>query len=221
MNSLAIVLLTYNRFDYAVASIRSTLDNLHFTGKLSVHIADDGSDGDYIDRLMQIIGGYAGIDISSSNSKHSGYGANYNLAMQSVHPYNDFVLPLEDDWILTKPFHINSIIDALNQRRFGCVRLGYLGYTQPLHGEMIWVANHHYFLIDSTTPEPHVFAGHPRIETVEWARSVGPWPEGLDPNLTEFTVAHYPNSRKGVVWPADIVHPSGDLFAHIGAVRAR
>jgi hypothetical protein len=75
-------------------------------------------------------------------------------------------------------------------------------------------------LLDGDSPEPHVFAGHPRLETVGYQRRVGEWPEGLLPGETEFSVAHYQWARMGVVWPMDLVKPSGDLFCHIGTIRS-
>lgn len=222
MERLTIVLLTYNRYDYAVATIKSTLDNVKFDGELCVHIADDGSGNEYVQGLKNVIGGYSHIHcLSASNSDRQGYGANYNLAMQTVHTYSDFILPLEDDWTLDRELNASIITDALKRKKFGCVRMGYLGYTQQLCGCMELINGYNYFLIDEHSPEPHIFAGHPRIETKEWARTVGPWPEKLDPNLTEFTVAHYKNSRRGVAWPIDLIPPRGNLFSHIGAVRAR
>lgn len=221
---LTICLLTYDRLDYASRTLRSTLDNIRFSGELAVHIADDGSGDEYIKVLHEIAGGYPNIvSISVSNSGHKGYGANYNLAMQQVHPFSECILPLEDDWELTKILQADNIVNVLEnkQNNIGCIRLGYLGYTQELRGAFKYINGEHYILLDSNSPEPHIFAGHPRIETREWARTVGPWPEGLDPNLTEFKVTHMPNARKGVAWPASLIQPDGGLFVHIGAVRAR
>ena len=72
--------------------------------------------------------------------------------------------------------------------------------------------------LDPDSPEPHVFAGHPRLELAEWERYVGPWPEGLAAGPTEFEVAHRREARMGVAWPIDLIKPTGDAFVHIGTV---
>jgi hypothetical protein len=77
-------------------------------------------------------------------------------------------------------------------------------------------------VLDPNSPEPHVFAGHPRLERVSYQREVGEWPTGMDPNETEFAVAHVRRARMGVAWPLGLDPREGyGLFAHVGTLRAR
>lgn len=216
--AVAVVLLTYNRKEYAIRTLKSLMKNLKYSGKLHVHIADDGSPDGYLDDLRKIAkASFTG----TTNSERKGYGCNYNLATQIVHQWADYVMPIEDDWELTKPLDLDELVNALkSDDRFGCIRLGYIGWTQELRGTFVGINGRIYLALDPDSPEPHVFAGHPRLETVQWQRNVGPWPEGELPGQTEFDVAHTRNARVGVLWPADIVHPSGDLFVHIGTERS-
>lgn len=161
-----------------------------------------------------------GYEVTTSNSQRAGYGANYNLAMQTVHAYCDLVLPLEDDWELVRELNVDPIVSVLRDRVFGCVRMGYVGYTQTLSCDFVSHLDHHWLLFRHDSAEPHVFAGHPRIETVAWERNVGPWTEGLQPGQTEWEVAHRKEARQQVAWPIDLIKPSGDAFVHIGAERA-
>jgi len=219
--NLCICLLTYNRLEYAQRTLRSALDSLHYSGELRVHIADDGTGEEYRQGLKELAGGYSHIaSVGMSNSERRGYGANYNLAMQTVHSHSQIVLPLEDDWQLMRPFDLDPLVMALDEKKFGCIRLGYLGMTQPLYGEFVIANGIIWLLLDPESAEPHVFAGHPRLETVEWERTVGPWPEELDPNTTEFVVTHSVDARTGVVWPVALLTTNGGLFAHIGSERA-
>lgn len=219
---LCILLLTYDRFEYAERTLRNALEKIIWPEPISVHIADDGSSEDYRRQLFDIAGGYTNVQgVSVTNSQQGGYGRNYNLALQIVHTYADFILSLEDDWELQRELDFSPLIAALQDGRFGCIRMGYLGFTQPLKGEIIHVSNNTYFWPNNDTPEPHVWAGHPRLETREWQRSVGPWPEGYDPGTTEFIVAQRPAARRGVLWPLDLVKPYGDLWHHFGTVQAR
>lgn len=222
---LCIVLLTYNRLEYAKITLESTLKNLRVNDdtKLHLHIASDGDNEDYVQELYDIAYEYLDHNqITNSNSQRGGYGANYNLAMQTVHNLAniEFVLPLEDDWELVRLLDVTPILQVLRDRIFGCIRLGYIGYTQRLACNFVSHAGYHWLSFDPASEEPHVFAGHPRIETVGWERSVGPWSEGLHPGQTEWEVAHRPASRIGVAWPISLVTPEGNAFAHIGAIRS-
>lgn len=220
--NLCICLLTYDRLEYAQRTLRAALDNLSYSGRVSVHIADDGTGEEYRQSLFELAGGYEQVaGVSISNSERGGYGRNYNLAMQTIHNHCSIILPLEDDWQLLRPLNLDSLVQALADDRIGCIRLGYLGFTREyMAGGMISTSGAIYFLISPEADEPHVFSGHPRLETVEWERAVGPWPEGLDPNETEFAVCHNTAARQGVVFPVDLIHPYGNLFAHIGAYEA-
>lgn len=217
---MCVMLLTYNRAEYAVKTLTSTLAHLKTVGDLSVHIASDGDTDDYMQGLIDIAHDYDVFPVTVSNSHRSGYGANYNLGTQVVHTYATHVLPLEDDWELTRELDLDIYIGMLAELDAGCCRLGYLGYTQSLRGEFASSHGRHWLRLDPSSAEPHVFAGHPRLETIAWERSVGPWPEGLLPGETEFAVAHIAESRYGVIWPVQEVKPFGDLFVHFGAQRS-
>ncbi len=214
------MLLTYNRIDYAKITLDSVLKNLIHDGPIRLHIADDGSPEGYIKELEEYCRHYCGFTgiITTTNSDHGGYGKNYNLATQAVHHHSDIILPLEDDWQLIRPLSTNTFGPLLDGEH--CIRLGYLGFTQELRATFLSIDNKMYLEFDPHSPEPHVFAGHPRLETVAWERSVGPWPEGLLPGATEMAVTHLYNARCNVLWPLDLIHPSGDLFVHIGTARS-
>lgn len=225
---LAIVLLTCSRervdprHDYARRTLLRAQNMIVHDGPVRIHIADDGSPADNRDDLVQLAQ-TSGWPVSVTNAEGRGYGASYNLATQAIHSEltsEDLVLPLEDDWLLTRPLETAIYTAPLDEGWAGCVRLGYLGFTADLRGTIRIAAGQYYLLFDPESPEPHVWAGHPRLETAAWQRSVGPWPEGLDAGSTEWEVAHRPEARRGVVWPLSVA-PAGDLAAHIGTAQAR
>ena len=219
MIPLTILLLTYglgDRREYAYRTLHCALDLIRYDGPLFVHIADDGSEPEHRSVLSAIAGGYAHVSgVSVTNAERGGYGRSFNLASQAIHPRGGLVLPLEDDWLLTRPLDVTALAPAFGGG-IDCIRLGYLGWTQQLRGWLISAVGQVMMMIDPESPEPHVAAGHPRIETVEYQRRVGPWAEGLAPGMTEFDWCRRPEARIGVVWPLDLVAPRGDLFAHIG-----
>lgn len=232
---LAIVLLTYGgtaeRQMYAERTLRTTLDRVHYSGDLFVHIADDGSPQVYRESLFDLASAHTPNRVSVTNAERGGYGRNYNLATQVVHTFAEIVLPLEDDWELVTDLNLDPLVEALYDPRIGCIRLGYLGFTRDdFRGRLVHVAGGTYFLIDPDNDEPHVFAGHPRLESAAWEREVGPWPErhvdgngdGVPtPGDTEFMVAHRPETRQRVAWPTHLARTDGaDIFGHIGTIRS-
>lgn len=220
---LAIVLLTYNRLDYAKVTLRSTLTHLKCSEPIHVHIASDGDSEQYVQELRELAELYVPVtSVTTSNVNRLGYGANYNAATQVVHNLAgcEYVLPLEDDWELVKVLDVDPIISVLSARVFGCVRMGYVGYTQELKATFVSHSGLHWLALDAASSEPHVFAGHPRIETVAWERAVGPWEEGLQPGQTEWNVAKRDQARQQVAWPISLIDPNGNMFAHIGARRS-
>lgn len=224
--ALGIILLTYGGTDarrrYARRTLETALGLIRYDGPIHVHIADDGSPEQHAERLADLARGSEGVTaVSVSNAERGGYGRNYNLATQVVHELCPVVLPLEDDWELQRDLDIAALLPAFTDGRVGCIRLGYVGWTQPLRGEFYEAPDaRKYLILDPASPERHVFSGHPRLETRAWARAVGPWPEGLAPGETEFVVAGWPAARQHVAWPLDLVRTSGDMFGHIGTVRS-
>lgn len=221
MSKIAVVLLTYNRLEYAQRTLGEAMRYLETEEHEFVwHVASDGDSDAYIDAVINRHHWGRSGRPSVTNSERGGYGKNFNLAMQVAHTECEYVLPLEDDWELTLPLNVDPIIEDMEGLHIGCARLGYIGYTQELRGTLRHGKCGHWLQFDPESPEPHVFAGHPRIEARWWSREVEPWPEGLAPGETEFSVAHRKAARRYVAWPLDLVPPSGGVFAHIGTVRS-
>lgn len=187
---------------------------------MALHIADDGSPPGHVEALRELAGGYPHlVSIGSTNAERGGYGRSYNLASQAVHPGTDYVLPLEDDWQLAADFDLDPLVAALEdpEAGIGCIRLGYLGFTQRLFGEVVHTPAGPMLRFDEDSTEPHVAAGHPRLESVAWERTVGPWVEGIPAGATEVEWCSRKAARNGVAWPMDVIRPNQHLFAHIGA----
>lgn len=226
---LMVMLLTYSdtpdgpRAMYARETLRSTLEKLRYSGQISVHIADDGSPEAHRSTLYDIAGGFENVHgITWTDAKRSGYGASYNLATQVVHAHvgqDGIVLPLEDDWRLAHEMDVDGYVQALISSQLDCVRLGYLGFTQELRGWLIQGSTTAFLKFDPTSAEPHISAGHPRLETARHQHWIGPWDEGVDPGTTEIMWCSRYEARQDVGWPMDT--PRGGWFHHIGSVQAR
>lgn len=217
---ICVMLITYDRFDVARRTLEAIASNLRCSEEVWMHIADDGSSQDYRDELVGIARSLYDKNVSITNSNRTGYGGNYNTATQIVHEMTDIVLPLEDDWELRRELQVDPMVRVLRAGIFNCVRLGYIGYTDELRGIFRSHEGMQWLELDPSSPERHVFAGHPRLETVAFEKAVGPWPEGMQQGLTEMVIADRPESRQKVAWPVDLIHPVGDLFGHTGALKA-
>jgi hypothetical protein len=239
MTKVGVMFLTYTpemnhpRVQYAQQCLYALLTKLSFTGgELLWHIADDGSPPEHVEKLREMIVRKTGVEPTVSVTTHMGYGANYNHATQVLHPMVDIMLPVEEDWELVRGFDISNLVraledspdDTLDPDYIGCIRLGYLGWTERIAGWLTQLAGQTFFRFNQDSLENHVFAGHPRLETVEFEQLVGPWPEGLRAGYTEMEVCNRPESRNGVAWPMDAdVNASQDycrLFAHVGETQA-
>lgn len=202
-------------------TLEAFYQNVH--PKPHLHIADDGSPPGYVKALIDFSRKVGAPGVTFTNSERGGYGRNVNLASQVTHGLADHVFMLEDDWKLVKPLWLGTYLeDLVVLQNIDCIRLGYLSWTQPIWGSLACGVHHKYLILDGNSPEPHVFAGHPRLERVSYQREVGEWPTDLDPNQTEFAVAHYRRARHGVAWPLGLGPSEGEgVFAHIGTDRAR
>lgn len=234
MPRLCICLLTYTggetrtdehqRFNYACQTLNSTLKHIKTSLPTHVHIAHDGSPPEHIEWLSKIAMNYGYARPSVSNSERRGYGANYNAATLITHDF-EYILPLEDDWELVRELDVGLMVDWLQGAcregtRYNSVRLGYLGSTQPVRGTVIHGPGGSMLELDPASHELHVFSGHPRIDTKEYQRRIGFWPEGTTPGEAEVAVSQRKEARQGILWPMDYVRTTGDLFVHIGAVKA-
>lgn len=222
---LAYVLFTYAqsedgpRAQAAESTLRAFLDHVRYSGHLSVHIADDGSPAAHRERLHAIAGGYEQVHgVGVTNAERGGYGKSYNLATQAVHNYAEIVVPSEDDWRLTRDLDLDPLVRTLIEvDEIRCIRLGYIGWTQPLWGNIVSTPAGTMLLFAPESRERHVFAGHVRIETRDFERDIGPWPEGIQAGATEFEVSGRWVSRSGVAWPLDYGPASqraNSLFVH-------
>ena len=226
---VTVALFTYlphegsERAVYAQRTLIAALNHLKFGGDLRFHIADDGSHPGHVENLMAIVKRHTGKAPTTSDGKRGGYGASWNAMTGVVHQWpDDKVLCLEDDWVLLEDLDLDPLVTAMDASNgdLRCVRLGYLGWTDPLFGELLRWEGQTFLMLDPDSPEKHVFSGGPRLETVAFQRTQGEWPVGLGAGDTELAVCGRRQSRVGVAWPldigitADIARPS--KFAHIG-----
>ena len=232
MKPLTIIVYTHcrtpERQSYALCTLHALSQNVIYDGPLRLHVADDNSTEELWAGIQEratlvclTIRDQPYERVTFSRAGGLGYGGSYNRATQVLHDEDGYFLCVEDDWEMQGAFDFTPYAEAIEARPdlIGCIRFGYLGHTGRLSGRIEWINNLDFLVFDPDCPERHVFAGHPRLESRDWQRKVGPWPEGEDAGTTEFKVAGRDEAREGVAWPIGIA--PGRLFAHIGTIQAR
>lgn len=219
MKPLAIVLLTYQRTEYALRTMRAAKANLRTARNVWWYVADDGSDDRHYRAVMKEL---EGCNVIGSHNFRRGYGGNANMAIAAVDSTDaEVTLWLEDDWELTQPLELDPYINALERSSdFAMIRLGYLnlhmrGFTIGLEDRLYWALEH----IPAIDGSP-VFTGHPSLRHKRYVQKYGYYPEGFSPGQTELEYAFHYRSINGpyIAWPCDM--PPYGYFAHIGEVKS-
>ncbi len=103
-------------------------------GKVYLHIADDGSDPDLVEELMDSCIDY---EPTVSSQQRHGVGASLNSGFRKAFERSDFVLYAVDDWALNYQFDLTPWIKLLEEREdIGAVRLG------PPHPDLTGIVVH-------------------------------------------------------------------------------
>lgn len=251
--SLAVVIYTAEgpaarRTKYAVETVQALRHNLISAEPVWWHIADDGSREAHrraISDAAQAVADdealHAIAHWTVSNSEGRGYGPNVNAARDALQAQGppEFVLCVEDDWRLARPFDPLPMMRMMRELPdVGCVRLSYIAYTADLFARFRSAADHQWLELRRDSPEGFIFSGNPRLEHWEFQRDFR-WADGLAelnakhgrggaPGEYELDAAwrlkiRERRGRSEVVWPCDFIPAApgtGSLFAHIGTERS-
>lgn len=132
LEQVSIVITTYFDADHGAERVRAALeaartwkkyfDHKHF----HIHVADDGSVDKYltfyVNNLKKI---FTHEEFTLSSQQRQGVGASLNAGIRHALERSDMFLYLVDDWSLTRPFHLEPWIQALEDDwTIGMVRLG-------------------------------------------------------------------------------------------------
>lgn len=220
---LSIVLLTYKRTEYALRTIRALSKYLGYEKELrGWYIADDGTppeDG-HIETLLN--------ELRKKDEKLIGYhsqryspntGIGWNKGLGIAHQHSDFVLFLEDDWVLKTKLDIHPYVQLLCEREdVAMVRLGHL----PVNSIVETVGHGGIHYLKYLRERQYAYSGNPHIRHARLVKSYGWFSEDeLNPGELELNYDGRFRSQEGPdIWrPADI--PGWGIFDHIGEARYR
>lgn len=217
---VALCFLTYQRTEYALASIHSICDNLIY-GSLGWYVADDGSSHLHYSSVMDAIA-ERGVILFGSHHEKMGAGASWNRAIDEALKVADIILWIEDDWTLDIKLDIHPYVKLLLERQdIGMVRLGYLAVG--LKCEVMGYDGIHYLKMSRETQ--YAYSGNPNLRHRRYFDTYPRYP--TDKNPGECEVWHDYDFREGkpsgpdIWWPANLPNCGwGGGWRHIGTVQS-
>ena len=180
MRDLLIVVTTWlppggeeQRRDAFWSALNSWEKHLKFNGKIRIHIADDGTEGEDAQRLAPK---WALWPVTVSHGQREGVGASLNRGMADAHE-NEIVAYFVDDWQLLEDLDLDPWVKLFDSvPNTGFVRLGpphpgISGTVLPVpQSEREWALRldrHHY-----------AFSFRPMLLRPQFWRDLGPFAEG-------------------------------------------
>lgn len=218
--NITILLLVYlrddNRLGYATKTIQGLRQNLIYDGKLAWYIADGFGDRQRVSQLFNCLENQR---IVGWHSERMTPGANWNRGLVECYKRSDYILVMEDDWLLPEPFDITPYVKLLQEKenvcmvRFGTLTLGMICHVKGHDGR-------HYLEMDHG-PQ-YAFSGNPHLRHRRLNEAIGLYNERIEPSPGDVEIDfdyRFRQQNELKIWrPASI---SGwGLFQHIGAVQS-
>lgn len=219
MEPITIILQTYKRTEYALATIAAARELLHYEGPLTWYVADDGSQAGHFRAIGDALN-ELGASICGAHSMRRGYGGNANAAWGAADEIGDLTLFLEDDFVLTHPLDLTPHAYALmDSEQLGMIRLGYIDGSKLEPAQTFAGRRYHTIPRDWPDTSFYAFTGHPSLRHARYRAAYGDYPVGLGPGDTELAYAYQYRVGSGplIVWPEG--YPEQGYFAHIGEVK--
>jgi hypothetical protein len=219
---LCIALLTFLRTTMAVRTVQGIVDHLDYPKELvSFYVADDGSPKEHMDAIFKAItdGGYsiAGYHNQRSIQNTPFCGIGWNKALRKAHDVSDYIMLLEDDWVLKQPMDIRPFMWTLKEvENVGIIRLSGLT-TDNILQVMVHRGTHYFQYLRS---RPFCYSGNPHIRHLRFTEYYGLFAIDVTPGDIEvYYDAKFHRLKDGPnIWrPCD--QPAWGIFSHIGNAR--
>lgn len=207
---LAILIVTYNRRDVLLETLRRLHEHLDYAGPHHLIIADDGSD----DGTLEAVDHHypAAMPVVS---QRVGMGANTNAGLRAAFAWSDYVLQLQDDMHVLHHFDLHPHVAKLrDDSTAGFVRLWGVGghrYTATL--------DQAHWRIDWACEELYIPSDRPQLKHWRFHNHFGFYPEGLRTDQTEDAFCHQCKDRATPGAPAVLIPHGVDVernFEHVG-----
>lgn len=222
--NIAIVMVTYKRTDQAVRTIKSTADNLVYPKeKLAWFVGDDGSPAKHETAVRKALKDESLHDYHNERMRPEGQEDSYyagkvwNRALGLGYQFSDFVLFLEDDWLMEKPLFLEPYVKLLQEREdVGIVTFRILNVGADVHT----VGHNGEVFLQYQRTSPYAYCGHPALRHARFVKYYGWFHEERSPGEIELDMdSRYREDGEGpVIWrPATLDQWGG--WHHIGEVK--
>ena len=219
---LCILLFTYLRTEMAVRTVQGIAEKLDYPKELvSFFVADDGSPWAHMEAIFSAIkeGGYRVAGYHNQSFQTRPYcGIGWNFGLRKAHQVSDYIMLLEDDWVLHEPMDIRPYMWMLMERTdVGMVRMS--GLTTD---NILQVTTHrgiHYFEYLRTAR--FCYSGNPHIRHLRFTEYYGLFDTDRSPGDIEvYFDGKFRIMKEGPnIWrPAD--HRAWGIFDHVGQKRS-
>lgn len=213
--SVAIVLLTCHRLNYALRTVEAICKNLIYP-KVSWYIAVDADDQDHLNAILELLSeydadvfGYHAEDFIPGQSLP---GKSWNIAWEAAHDRSPICLWVENDWLLSEELDITPYVKLLMEvEKVGMIRLGHLAIN--LNCTSMGYDGIHYLQMWRNMPYP--FSGNPALRHRRFADAYGPYNEKVNPGDTELDYDwRFRHTSGPEIWFP--LPGAWGVFAHIG-----
>ena len=208
---IAIGIITYNRpaeMQRTVTALKKHL--IYPKEKLHWVIADDSSPAGYLDGLKKMKV-FEGLNVKFiSTPANCGWGCNANHLLRAVE--TDFLMQIEDDYLLRKPLDLRVGAALMKQKpEIGMLRYrGIAGthmITHLLEADISdYIPDHRdgvhmvagklqYCLLDGGSPTTFIYSNGPHLKRKSFHDFYGEYPEGLKLGITEESFCYIVKDR--------------------------
>lgn len=219
---LAICLVTCNRTEEALETVRSTCWKLGYPEELiGWYIADDGSKPEHHSKILEVLGAYGKRIIGEHNERFRdddshNCGKGWNKGLGICHQYSDFVLWLEDDWKLESSLDLKPYVKLLQEREdVGIISFRILSVGADVH--TVGYDGRHYLKYLRSTQ--YAYSGNPLLRHGRFTRHYGWFAEDRNPGDIELELDSRFREKEGPdIWRPVDISPWGG-WAHIGTAK--
>lgn len=217
--NITILLLTYlnneTRKQYPLQTIQGIKNNLRYDGKLAWYIAEGYGNIQVNDLFLEL----SHERVIGWHSEYLTPGANWNKGLIECYKRSDYVLVMEEDWLLPAPFDITPYVQLLQEKedvcmvRFGTLTLGMICHVKGHNGR-------HYLEMDHR-PQ-YAFSGNPHLRHKRLNQAIGLYNERISPSPGDVEIDfdyRFRQQNELKIWrPADL--PGYGIFNHVGVIQS-
>lgn len=216
---LSIALLTCQRTEIALRTVLGIINYLDYEGATGWYIAVDSDNYDHAMKITETLAEHGQHLIGQHCQKFvpgtTHAGASWNLALKECMDWSDFVLWMEDDWILPEKLDIHPFIDLLVEREdIGMVRLGGMAVGSDLHS--VGYDGIHY--LEYLDTQQYAYSGNPHIRHKRFVEAYGYYTTDRNPGEMELDMDHAVRSKEEpkpkIWWPMTL--GGWGVFQHVG-----